>query len=556
MLIDARDCGPQVAKNWREGDRIRDELLALGIELKDKKDGTTVWKVRAMSARRTPFPSPLVGPTRGEGKEFLHPVCARRGDSTPRRARGNERNRHDETQPTFPALSAPPDRRRNHRDRGRCRAGAQLLSLVTSDEARAPVSLRHHAARRRADAMASTSRSTTRSRSSRCSTSSASITSRVAIPAPIRPTPRCSPSSAACRATFTAFGMTRRPGRSVSNDPGLAALLEAKAAAICFVAKSWDYHVRVALECTHRGKPGVDPRQSCAPPGRRAARCCSIASISSMATKPTRNMRWPVPGPPMTRAPAGSCCATPMAGRCRTRSRASSREVVEAIPGSHVGIHAHNDTEQAVANSLAAVRAGVRQIQGTLNGHRRALRQRQSRLHHPDAQAQARVRRSLRHRRFRRPAQRRSPTLSHRLDEMLEPRAQSPRALCRRKRLRHQGRHPCLRHHQGAGDLRARRAGDGRQSAQAAGVGSGRTIQRAGRARAHRDRGRARTMSASTRLLDAVKEREALGYAYESADASFELLARRVLGEVPGLLRCREIRRQRRAASQRAGRGA
>ena len=50
--------------------------------------------------------------------------------------------------------------------------------------------------------------------------------------------------------TFTAFGMTRRPGRSTSNDPGLAALLDAKADAICFVAKSWDYHVRVALETT------------------------------------------------------------------------------------------------------------------------------------------------------------------------------------------------------------------------------------------------------------------------------------------------------------------
>src|ERR1700675_3243370 len=43
-------------------------------------------------------------------------------------------------------------------------------------------------------------------------------------------------------------------------------------------------------------------------------------------------------------------------------------EGTKQIPGDHVGIHAHNDTEQAVANSLAAVRAGVRQIQGTLNG--------------------------------------------------------------------------------------------------------------------------------------------------------------------------------------------
>src|SRR5262245_1995772 len=50
--------------------------------------------------------------------------------------------------------------------------------------------------------------------------------------------------------TFTAFGMTSRPGRSTSNDPGLAALLDARADAICFVAKSWDYHVRVALGTT------------------------------------------------------------------------------------------------------------------------------------------------------------------------------------------------------------------------------------------------------------------------------------------------------------------
>jgi 2-isopropylmalate synthase len=53
------------------------------------------------------------------------------------------------------------------------------------------------------------------------------------------------------KATFTAFGMTKRAGRSVSNDPGLQTLLQAKAHAICFVAKSWDYHVRVALGCTN-----------------------------------------------------------------------------------------------------------------------------------------------------------------------------------------------------------------------------------------------------------------------------------------------------------------
>jgi 2-isopropylmalate synthase len=52
------------------------------------------------------------------------------------------------------------------------------------------------------------------------------------------------------RARFCAFGMTKRPGRSASNDPGLAGLLAADADAIVYVAKTWDYHVHVALGCT------------------------------------------------------------------------------------------------------------------------------------------------------------------------------------------------------------------------------------------------------------------------------------------------------------------
>src|SRR5665213_587378 len=52
------------------------------------------------------------------------------------------------------------------------------------------------------------------------------------------------------KTTFTAFGMVRRPGRSTSNDPGLAMILDATADAICFVAKSSDYHVKVALNTT------------------------------------------------------------------------------------------------------------------------------------------------------------------------------------------------------------------------------------------------------------------------------------------------------------------
>ena len=70
----------------------------------------------------------------------------------------------------------------------------------------------------------------------------------------------------------------------------------------------------------------TSPRSAtaCAPPRRRAARCCSTASTSSTATRPIRSTRSPAPRPPMTRARAGSCCATPTAARCRTRWRRSS----------------------------------------------------------------------------------------------------------------------------------------------------------------------------------------------------------------------------------------
>src|SRR3954468_5563068 len=168
-------------------------------------------------------------------------------------------------------------------------------------------------------------------------------------------------------ATFTAFGMTRRPGRSTSNDPGLATLLDAKADAICFVAKSWDYHVRVALETTNEENLATirDSVRAATQKGREAlvdcehffdgykanpayALACAKAAYESGA-------RWVV------------LCDT-NGGTLPSEVEAIVGALVKHVPGDHVGIHAHNDTEQAVANSFAAVRAGARQIQGTLNG--------------------------------------------------------------------------------------------------------------------------------------------------------------------------------------------
>lgn len=169
-------------------------------------------------------------------------------------------------------------------------------------------------------------------------------------------------------AKFVAFGMTKRAGVSASNDPGLAALVQSKSDAICFVAKSWDYHVRVALRCTNEEnlesiKVSV---QAAVAAGKEAMVDCEhffdgfkanpAYALACAKTAYDAGARWVV------------LCDT-NGGTQPSEVRAIVEKVIAGgIPGDHLGIHAHDDTGQAVANSLAAVEAGVRQIQGTLNG--------------------------------------------------------------------------------------------------------------------------------------------------------------------------------------------
>src|SRR3974377_224108 len=168
-------------------------------------------------------------------------------------------------------------------------------------------------------------------------------------------------------ATFTAFGMTRRPGRSASNDPGLAALLEAKNDATCLVAKTWDYHVRIALETTEEENLAAirDSVRAAKARGREVLLDCEhffdgykanpAYALACAKAAYDEGARWVV------------LCDT-NGGTLPHEVEKIVGEVCEQIPGDHVGIHTHNDTEQAVANTFAAVRAGARQIQGTLNG--------------------------------------------------------------------------------------------------------------------------------------------------------------------------------------------
>jgi len=121
------------------------------------------------------------------------------------------------------------------------------------------------------------------------------------------------------RAKLTAFGMTRRPGRSASNDPGLQALLVASAKAVTLVGKSWDFQVRVAL--------GIELDENL----RMIAE--SLAYVKDRVPEAIFDAEHFFDGyranpdyalacaTAAYRAGAGSCCATPMAAPCRTRSR-------------------------------------------------------------------------------------------------------------------------------------------------------------------------------------------------------------------------------------------
>ncbi len=168
-------------------------------------------------------------------------------------------------------------------------------------------------------------------------------------------------------ARFTAFGMTRRMGRSFENDPGFQALLQSKAQAICLVAKSWDYHVRVALGISNEENL-ESVRQSIAAvvaSGREAMLDCEhffdgYKGNRDYALAVARHAyeagaRWVV------------LCDT-NGGTLPHEVAEIVADVAKVIPGARLGIHTHNDTENAVANTLMAVRAGCRQIQGTLNG--------------------------------------------------------------------------------------------------------------------------------------------------------------------------------------------
>ena len=341
------------------------------------------------------------------------------------------------------------------------------------------------------------------------------------------------------KARFAAFGMTKRAGRSAANDPGVAGLLDADADVITFVAKTWDYQVHVALGCTlEENLDGIaDSIKLVRQHGREAILDCEHFfdgykanpeyALQCAQTAHESGARWVV------------LCDT-NGGTLPHEIERIVGEVAKHVPGSHLGIHAHNDTENAVANSLAAVRAGARHIQGTLNGLGErcgnanlislipTLLLKSDYADHFEIGVSAEKLSVI-------------TKISHTLDELLN---QAPD--------RHAPYVGASAFATKAGIHASAVLKDPRtyEHVDPALVGNVRKVlvsDQAGKSNILSELERIGVTIAKDdprvlRLLDEVKEKESLGYAYEGADASFELLARRILGETPDYFQVERFR--------------
>ena len=166
---------------------------------------------------------------------------------------------------------------------------------------------------------------------------------------------------------LSAFGMTRRTGRSAENDTGLAALLDSNAPAICLVGKCWDRQVEKAL--------GISKNENIKMVGDSIAHLVKKKREALFDAEHFFDGYKSNPEFALSVIKAAFDAGARWIVLCDTNGGSLPHEITDIInvvtqhiKGEYLGIHCHNDTENAVANSLAAVRAGVRQVQGTING--------------------------------------------------------------------------------------------------------------------------------------------------------------------------------------------
>jgi 2-isopropylmalate synthase len=330
---------------------------------------------------------------------------------------------------------------------------------------------------------------------------------------------------------MTAFGMTKRAGRSAANDDVLAAVLNAGTPAVCLVGKTHDFHVTDALGITLDDNL-ENIRASvahCVAQGREALfdaehffdgyKANPYYALDCLRVARDAGARWIV------------LCDTNGGTLPVEIGEITAQVIAAGIPGDRLGIHTHNDTETAAAGSLAAIMAGARQIQGTLNG----LGERCGNanltsliptllLKEPYA--------SLFETGVSRDALRDLTRVSRMLDDILNRVPQRQAAYVGASAFAHKAglhasaivKNPATYEHIDPET-----------------VGNTRIIPMSNQAGQSNLRRRlvemgvevARDDPALPGILDEIKAREDQGYAYDTAQASFELLARRALGQLP-----------------------
>ena len=328
------------------------------------------------------------------------------------------------------------------------------------------------------------------------------------------------------KSKLSAFGMTRRSGRSAENDPGLASLIDSGAKSICLVGKAWDYQVKSALAITPAENLRMisDSIKHVVKQKREALydaehffdgyKANSEYALDCIKSAYDSGARWIV------------LCDT-NGGSLPFEVGEIVHQITQVIPGSHIGIHCHNDTDNAVANSLCAVVAGARQVQGTLNGVGERCGNANLISIIPNLMLKMGFTTGVTKEKLTQLTH-----LSHFLDERLNRPSNSHAPYVGSAAFAHKG---------GLHVSAMAKDSSSYEHVKPALVGNERTILVSDKAGKSNIIDRLKQFGIVikndderiSQLVSEVKQREKQGYAYEGAEASFELLARRMLGTVP-----------------------
>ncbi len=333
--------------------------------------------------------------------------------------------------------------------------------------------------------------------------------------------------------TLTAFGMTKKSDHSAENDPMISSLINSKVNSICLFGKSWDFHVDVAL--------GISKEQNLKNISESAKHIINSGkefmfdaehffdgfksnkeyALSCIKSAYDQGARWIV------------LCDT-NGGTLPHEISNIVEDVAKHIPGKNLGIHAHNDTENAVANSLVAIQAGVRQVQGTINGLGERcgnanlislipslyLKDEFSKNYEINIKEE-----NIKH----------LTQCSRLLDEILNRKPNKHLPYVGAAAFSHKGgmhvsavqKDPKTYEH-----IDPKEVGNVRNIIVSDQAGQSNILSRLGTIGIDIKKNDPKIK----KLLDEVKGREFIGYSYDGADASFELLARRIVGEIPRYL--------------------